>query len=175
MCSCTLCSLHRYQRTRETEEASLAANNRRGRRVVDNEGNPVPTAPYAFAGPHTNLDVVRFGAIMSDTSKFTKPEKLITAWFIANSPAGMEPVYKTAVDISADIKMDSDTYGKAIRVLKNRRVVIPVGKIGRTALYRISPYISFIGSGLEQREAIKAWNPPSIPGLEVNESTWRVA
>ncbi|WP_329485047.1 hypothetical protein OG618_00385 [Kitasatospora sp. NBC_01246] len=38
-------------------------------------------------------------------------------------------------------------------------------RVGRVVIDRISPYISYKGKAHKQREAIKRWNPPHIPGL----------
>lgn len=59
--------------------------------------------------------------------------------------------------------------------LLKRRILIERGRIGNYRLYRISPYIAFHGTGIEQREAIKTCNPPDIPGFDnTTPSLWEV-
>ena len=146
----------------------------RGSRRIDRNGELIPTAPYVFAGRHhAALDMTRIQAICDPESKFTRGEKTVVMWYIGNSPPGMGPVTKTGAAIARANGLDPDTYGKMIKKLNGMRIVLNVGSLGRTTFYRISPYIAFCGSGLEQREAIKAWNPPEIPGLESKLSTER--
>jgi hypothetical protein len=147
-----------------------------GSRRIDRNGELIPTAPYSFAGRnHAAVDMARVQAICAPESKFTRGEKTIVMWYIGNSPPGMDPVAKTGADIARANSLDPDTYGKMIKKLNRMRIVLSVGKLGRTTFYRISPYIAFCGSGLEQREAIKAWNPPEIPGLtdKLSEQRWQ--
>lgn len=62
--------------------------------------------------------------------------------------------------------------GVGAQNLLKRRILIERGRIGNYRLYRISPYIAFHGSGIEQQEAIKSCNPPTArPGLP-RTSTW---
>ena len=36
------------------------------------------------------------------------------------------------------------------------------GGIGRTTFYRTTPYLAFMGTGFEHREAVSDWNPPEM-------------
>ncbi|WP_443055973.1 hypothetical protein [Streptomyces sp. IBSBF 3136] len=54
------------------------------------------------------------------------------------------------------------------RKLVKHRILIVRGRVGNYNFYRISPYIAFHGTGLEQREAVKTCNPPDIPGFDDN-------
>jgi hypothetical protein len=147
-----------------------------GSRRVDRNGEPIPSAPYLFAGRHhAALDLTRIQAICAPESTFTRGEKNVVMWFIGNSPPGLDPVARTGAEIARENSLDPDTYGKMVKKLHRMRIVVKRGGLGRTTFYRISPYIAFCGSGLEQREAIKAWNPPEIPGLtnKLSDERWQ--
>ncbi len=135
------------------------------RRVVDEFGNDVPTAPYAYSGWHSTVDKERVRAITRRSSGFTPAEKYMVLWWIGASPPGMDPVHMTGKDIAEEVGMTADALARIVKKLVRHRIIVKTGTLGRTNLYRISPYISFHGSGLEQREAVKDWNPPIIPGL----------
>lgn len=47
-------------------------------------------------------------------------------------------------------------------VLKGARLLVECGGIGRTTFYRTTPYLAFIGTGFEHREAVSDWNPPEM-------------
>jgi hypothetical protein len=102
------------------------------RRLVDADtGEPVPYAPYAFSGRHTQVD--------------------------------------------KRVGMSTDAVGKINRKLAKHRILVIRGRIGNYNFYRISPYIAFHGTGIEQREAVKTCNPPDIPGFDDNvPARWEV-
>ncbi|WP_432091363.1 hypothetical protein [Streptomyces sp. NRRL F-5630] len=83
-------------------------------------------------------------------------------WWIGTSPPGMEPLRITGADIAKRVGMTPDAVGKINRALRRRRILIERGRVGSYRFYRISPYIAFHGSGVEQREAITLCNPPDI-------------
>jgi hypothetical protein len=130
---------------------------------VDEYGNVVPTAPYAYSGWHTTADKRRVRAICASRA-FTPAEKFLVLWFIGTTPPGMAPVNMTATAIAAEVGMTPDSVGRMLRKLARHRIILRTGRIGRISMYSISPYIAYHGSGVEQREAVKSWNPPEIPG-----------
>ncbi|MEU3098759.1 MarR family transcriptional regulator [Streptomyces sp. NPDC006967] len=139
------------------------------RRLVDADtGEVVPYAPYAFSGRHTQVDKARVEAI-TESKAFTPSQKFLVLWWIGVSPEGMDPLRATGADIARRVGMSTDAVGKINRKLVQHRILIVRGRIGNYNLYRISPYIAFHGTGLEQREAVKTCKPPEIPGF--NEMT----
>lgn len=135
------------------------------RQLVDSAtGELIPTAPYAFLAQHAQVDKRRVEAI-AESKSFTPGEKFLVLWWIGASPAGMDPLRATGVDIAKRVGMSADAVGRISRKLAKHRILIERGRIGNYRLYRISPYIAFHGSGFEQREAVKECNPPDIPGL----------
>lgn len=131
------------------------------------------TTPYAFTGAHAQVDKVRVEAI-TESSAFTPAEKFFVLWWIGASPEGMEPLRLTGADIAKKVSMKADSVGRINRKLAKHRILIRLDRIGNYPLYRISPYISFHGTGAEQREAVKDWNPPEIPktkGIPKTEGT----
>ncbi len=125
------------------------------RRLVDSAtGEIILTGPYAFVGGHAQVDKRRVEAI-TESKAFTPGEKFLVLWWIGASPAGMEPLHATGADIAKRVGMSPDAVGRINRKLAKHRILIPLDKIGNYKLYRISPYIAFHGSGIEQREAVK--------------------
>lgn len=149
---------------------------RAGRAIFDELGNQIPTAPYAFSGPHASTDKRRVRAICASKG-FTPAEKFLVLWFIGTTPEGMLPVNMTAKDIAGEVGMTPDAVSRMLRKLAKCRVLVRTGKIGHIAMYSISPYVAYHGSGLEQREAVKNWNPPEIPGFTDQSSyeRWEAA
>lgn len=136
------------------------------RRLVDADtGEAIPYAPYAFSGDHIQVDKARVEAI-TESKEFTPSQKFLVLWWIGVSPEGMAPLRATGADIAKKVGMTADAVGKINRKLLKHRILIERGRIGNYRLYRISPYIAFHGSGIEQREAIKTCNPPDIPGFD---------
>ncbi len=148
--------------TRTPTEGPLGA----ARRIVNADtGEPIPYAPYAFVGKHTQVDKTRVEAI-TESCSFTPSQKFLVLWWIGVSPEGMEPLRATGADIGRRVGMTADAVGKINRKLVKHRILVIRGRIGNYKLYRISPYISFHGTGIEQREAVKTCNPPDIPGFD---------
>ncbi|EDY43158.1 conserved hypothetical protein [Streptomyces sp. SPB074] len=142
------------------------------RRLVDEAtGEVVPYAPYAFSGGgHVQVDKARVAAI-TESRTFTPSQKYLILWWIGTSPPGMEPLRLTGADIAKRVGMTPDAVGKINRALRRRRILIERGRVGSYRFYRISPYIAFHGSGVEQREAITLCNPPDIPGFDKDART----
>jgi hypothetical protein len=132
--------------------------------VVDENGALVPTAPFAFVDKHANVDKERVRAICRSKA-FTPGEKFLVLWWIGASPPGMEAVQMTGAAIGAEVGMTGDAIGRITRKLAKHRILVQTGKLGNIKLYRVSPYIAYHGSGIEQREAVRHWNPPDIPGF----------
>jgi hypothetical protein len=133
------------------------------RQLVDRRtGEVIPQAPYAFLGGHAQVDKQRVEAI-TESKAFTPAEKFLVLWWIGVSPKGMDPLRETGADIAQRVGMTADAVGRINRNLAKHRILIRCGRIGNYPLYRISPYIAFHGTGVEQREAIKSYNPPEIP------------
>lgn len=136
------------------------------RKLVDADtGESIPYAPYAFAGRHTQVDKARVEAI-AESRAFTPAEKFLVLWWIGASPPGMEALRATGADIGARVGMTAGAVGKINRKLAKHRILVIRGKTGIYKFYRISPYIAFHGTGVEQREAVKTCNPPDIPGFD---------
>jgi hypothetical protein len=123
---------------------------------------PQAPVPYAFQGAHAQVDKERVEAITESTA-FTPAEKFFVLWWIGASPAGMEPLHLTGADIAKRVGMKPDSVGRINRKLARHRILIKLDTIGNYPLYRISPYIAYHGTGAEQREAVKRFNPPDIP------------
>ncbi|MFE3186252.1 hypothetical protein ACFXKR_36120 [Streptomyces violascens] len=66
----------------------------------------------------------------------------------------------TGADIAKELGMSPDSLGRTVKFLKKHRLLVEAGGIGRTTFYRTTPYLAFIGTGFEHREAVKEWNPP---------------
>jgi hypothetical protein len=120
------------------------------------------TTPYAFLGPHTQVDKERINQI-SESRAFTPGDKFLILWWVSVSPPGTAALQLTGADIAKRVGMTSDAVGRIHRKLAKLRILILAGRIGNYPLYRMSPYIAFHGTGAEQREAIKNLNPPEIP------------
>jgi hypothetical protein len=136
------------------------------RRLLDADtGELVPYAPYAFSGRHVQVDKARVAAI-TESRAFTPSQKFLVLWWIGVSPEGIDPLRATGADIAKQVGMSTDAVGKINRKLAKHRILIVRGRIGNYNFYRISPYIAFHGTGIEQREAIKICNPPDIPGFD---------
>lgn len=136
------------------------------RRLVDADtGEAIPYAPYSFSGGHTQVDKARVKAI-TESRDFTPSQKFLVLWWIGVSPEGMAPLRATGADIAKRVGMTPDAVGKINRKLLKQRILIERGRIGNYRLYRITPYIAFHGTGIEQREAIKTCRPPEIPGFD---------
>lgn len=123
---------------------------------------PPPPTRYGFLGAHAQIDKERIAAI-SESRAFTPGEKYLVLWWLSVSPAGTEPLQLTGADIAERVGMTTDAVGRINRKLAGHRILVKAGRIGNYPLYRISPYLAFHGTGAEQRQAIKSWNPPNIP------------
>jgi hypothetical protein len=126
---------------------------------------------YAFLGPHAQVDKTRVQQITESTF-FTPSEKYLVLWWIGASPEGMEPLQLTGTDIAQQVGMKADSVRRINRKLAHHRILVRAGRIGNYPLYRITPYIAFHGTGAEQREAVKDFNPPDIPMTKEQKTTW---
>ncbi|MGW6709029.1 MarR family transcriptional regulator [Streptomyces sp. NPDC054956] len=125
----------------------------------------VPRAPYAFGGPHINVGIRRGRRLASADSGLSDREFRVLVWYWFATEERQGPVQMTGVAVAAELGMTPGALSKTIKVLKEARLLVEAGGIGRTTFYRTTPYLAFIGTGFEHREAVSEWNPPemSIP------------
>ncbi|WP_420082792.1 winged helix-turn-helix domain-containing protein (plasmid) [Streptomyces sp. JL4002] len=136
--------------------------------VVDEDTGAVeelPRAPYAFGGPHINVGIRRGRQLACADSGLSDREFRVLVWYWFATEECQAAVQMTGVAIAAELGMSPDALSKTVKVLKAARLLVESGGLGRTKFYRTSPYLAFIGSGFEHREAVSDWNPPemSIP------------
>lgn len=122
----------------------------------------VERAPYAFGGPHINVGIRRGRMLASAASGLTDREFRVLVWYWFATEESQGPVMMTGADIAKELKMSPDTLGRTVKALHKNRLLLASGGIGRTTFYRCTPYLAFIGSGFEHREAVKDWNPPEV-------------
>ncbi|MFE7365914.1 ArsR/SmtB family transcription factor [[Kitasatospora] papulosa] len=154
-----------------------------GNRLVDANGDVVPSAPYAYGGPHSNASQNRLAAILEAPGEFTDAEVRVIMWYLMRSPGQGEPVRHTVTDVAAVLGMTRQGLSRIVKRLRERRILVERDRVGRTPFYALSPYLGGQGSGLDQRNAIRECNPPEIPGVDVKAadvapptraaSTWR--
>lgn len=138
-----------------------------GNRLVDANGDPVPSAPYAYGGPHSNASQNRMAAIVENPSEFTDAEVRVITFFLFRSPGQGQPVRSTTNEIAEKLGMTRQGYSRIVKRLRQRRILIARETVGRSTFYALSPYLGGQGSGLDQREAIREVNPPELPGMDV--------
>lgn len=137
---------------------------------------PEPTARFLYGGSYATASDRYLRAITGAGSAFTDKECRVVTFFVAASPGPIPPtngapadlapgVTMTAVDMATEIGSNPNSLGRILRHLHSHRIIVETHRVGRVVIYRISPYISYKGKAHEQREAIKRWNPPHIPGL----------
>jgi hypothetical protein len=136
------------------------------RRQAD-DGEVVPFAPYAYGGAHSSMSQVRMLAIVTSSKEFTDAEVRVIVYYILTSPGHGLPVRKTARQIAADLGMTPEGFSRISTRLRKRRILLERDKVGVTRFYAVSPYLGGRGSGIEQREAVAACNPPTLPGQEI--------
>lgn len=120
----------------------------------------VERAAYAFGGPHINVGIRRGRALASAASGLTDREYRVLTWYWFATEESQGPVMMTGADIAKEMNMSPDTLSRTVKALHKARLLLASGGIGRTTFYRCTPYLAFIGSGMEHREAVKDWNPP---------------
>ncbi|MFF8911561.1 cyclic nucleotide-binding domain-containing protein [Streptomyces olivaceoviridis] len=138
-----------------------------GNRLVDANGDPVPSAPYAYGGRHSNASQNRMAAIVENPGEFTDAEVRVIAFFLFRSPDHGQPVRRTTNQIAASLGMTRQGYSRIVKRLKERRILIAKETVGRTTFYALTPYLGGHGAGLDQREAIREVNPPELPGMDI--------
>jgi len=135
-----------------------------------------PSARFSYGGSYATTSDRYLKAITGPNSAFTDKECRVVTWFIAASPgpvpatngapADLTPAVRQSVtDLAVELGANANALGRIIRHLAAHRILVEAERVGRTPLYRVSPYISYKGKAYEQREAIKRWNPPYVPGL----------
>ncbi|MFF2548339.1 hypothetical protein ACFVUY_38080 [Kitasatospora sp. NPDC058063] len=135
-----------------------------------------PVARFLYGGSYSTASDLYLKAITGAGSKFTDKECRTLAWFIGASPGPVPPTNGAPADlappvpaavskIAADLGANANAFGRIVRHLASHRILVEADKIGRTPLYRVTPYISYKGTAYEQREAIKRWKPPIVPGV----------
>ncbi|MCD9145918.1 helix-turn-helix transcriptional regulator [Streptomyces albireticuli] len=138
-----------------------------GTRLVDAQGNVVPSAPYAYGGAHSSGSQARLGAILEDPETFSDAEARVIMWYLFRSPGHGEPVRMMVSDIADRLGMTRQGLTRIVKRLRERRILIERDRVGRTPFYAISPYLGGHGPGLEQRSAIRECNPPEIPAADI--------
>jgi DNA-binding CsgD family transcriptional regulator len=122
----------------------------------------VERAPYAFDGPHINVGIKRGRRLASNESGLTDREFRVLVWYWFATEQSQGPVMMTGAEVARELGMSPDSLGRTVKMLKKARLLVEAGNIGRTTFYRTTPYLAFIGSGFEHREAVKDWNPPEL-------------
>lgn len=122
----------------------------------------VPRAPYAVDGPHINVGIRRGRQLASGDSGLSDREFRVLVWYWFATEERQGPIQMTGVAVAAELNTSPDGLSKAIKVLKGARLLVAAGGIGRTTFYRTNPYLAFIGTGFEHREAVSDWNPPEM-------------
>lgn len=138
-----------------------------GNRLVDAHGDPVPSAPYSYGGPHSNVSQNRLAAILESPGEFTDAEVRVIMWYAVRSTGHNEPVRQTVTDIAKLLGMTRQGLTRIVKRLRERRILTERDRVGRTPFYSLSPYLGGQGSGLDQRDAIRTCNPPEIPGMDI--------
>lgn len=132
------------------------------------DGRGEPQTRFGYIGPYSTIDNVRLEALAAVPKKqggLTDREFRILQWFVAATPGFDEPVMKTTAYIARRNGMTGDALGRIIRTLVKRRLLFFADEFGRQKFYKVTPYLASQGTSAEQREAIRAYNPPDIPGL----------
>ncbi|MFJ5680739.1 MarR family transcriptional regulator [Streptomyces sp. NPDC093097] len=122
----------------------------------------VPRAGYAFDGPHINVGIRRGRELASAASGLTDREFRVLVWYWFATEESQGPVMMTGADIAKELGMSPDALGRTVKTLHKARLLLADGGIGRTTFYRCTPYLAFIGTGFDHREAVKDWNPPEL-------------
>lgn len=147
----------------------------------DREGNGPPRTRFGYMGGYSTVDNTRLEALAAviqpdkkpgekepdekESKPLTDRQFRVLAWYIGASPGPDEPVMKTTADIAERLGTSPDALGRIVRELVRRRLLLHAGEFGRQRFYRVTPYLTHQGSSAEQREAIRGFNPPDIPGL----------
>lgn len=134
----------------------------------DDGHRSAPQTRFGYIGSYSTVDNERLEALAAVPKKdggLTDREFRILQWFVGATPGFDQPVMKTTAYIAERNGMTSDALGRIIRTLVKRRLLFFAEEFGRQKFYKVTPYLASQGSSAEQREAIRAYNPPDIPGL----------
>ncbi|MDV9190949.1 MarR family transcriptional regulator [Streptomyces sp. SR27] len=151
--------------------------------LYDQDGN-VARRPvsYAYGGAHSNASQARCAELLEDREHFTDAEARVVMWFLMRSPGHGEPIRMSLQQIADRLHLQRPALSNIVKRLKERRVLIPRDKAGRTQFYALNPYLGGLGSAEDQREAIRGCNPPELPTMEIapadvtagpRPSTWK--
>ncbi|MFD5437362.1 hypothetical protein ACFWJ4_35100 [Kitasatospora sp. NPDC127067] len=132
-------------------------------RRFDADGNAVPQTRFGYEAGYSTIDNKRMNGIAEGVEALTDRECRVLIWFVANMPGPDEPVEMLVPDIAKRLKMDSKALKRHIDKLAGMRLLLPGKTLGRYTFWKATPYLCSQGGAAEQREAIKAWNPPEIP------------
>ncbi|MEU5629176.1 MarR family transcriptional regulator [Streptomyces tendae] len=124
------------------------------------EFEEVHRANYAFDGAHINVGIRKGRELASAASGLTDREFRVLVWYWFATETSEEAVMRTGSAIAEELGMSADALSRAVKVLKQARLLVEAGGLGRTTFYRCTPYLAFIGTGFAHREAVKDWNPP---------------
>ncbi|MCQ4200368.1 MarR family transcriptional regulator (plasmid) [Streptomyces sp. NA03103] len=124
------------------------------------EFEEVPRASYAFDGAHINVGIRKGRELASAASGLTDREFRVLVWYWFATETSEEAIMRTGSAIAEELGMSPDALSRAVKVLKQARLLVEAGGLGRTTFYRCTPYLAFIGTGFSHREAVKDWNPP---------------
>ncbi|MFH9575664.1 MarR family transcriptional regulator [Streptomyces sp. NPDC017454] len=124
------------------------------------EFEEVHRANYAFDGAHINVGIRKGRELASAASGLTDREFRVLVWYWFATETSEEAVMRTGSAIAEELGMSPDALSRAVKVLKQARLLVEAGGLGRTTFYRCTPYLAFIGTGFAHREAVKDWNPP---------------
>ncbi|MEV7415165.1 MarR family transcriptional regulator [Streptomyces sp. NPDC089919] len=127
-------------------------------------GGQRPTAPYAYGGRHSTLSQTYVGAFLECPS-FTAADKQVACWYLTQSTGHGEPVEETQARIAERLGLNAKALQKIVAKLTAHRILGARGSVGRTRFYAVNPFLGGHGPGRQQREVIKAWRPPVIPGF----------
>jgi hypothetical protein len=129
----------------------------------DAEGRAVPQTRFGYEDGYSTIDNKRMSGIAEGVEALTDRECRVLIWFVANMPGPDQPVEMMVPDIAKRLKMGAKTLKRHIDKLAKMRLLLPGKTLGRYTFWKASPYLCFQAGAAEQREAIKAWNPPEIP------------
>ncbi|MGW2547255.1 helix-turn-helix transcriptional regulator [Kitasatospora sp. NPDC001574] len=129
----------------------------------DGDGNALPQTRFGYAGGYSTVDNERMNGIAEGVEALTDRECRVLLWFVANTPGADLPVEKPVPEIARRLKMDPKSLKRHIEKLEGMRLLRPGKVLGRYTFWKVTPYLCFQAGAAEQREALKAWNPPEIP------------
>lgn len=129
----------------------------------DADGNAVPKVRFGYEAGYSTIDNTRMNGIAEGVEALTDRECRVLIWFIANMPGPDSPVEMLVPDIAKRLKMEPKTLKRHIDKLTRMRLLLPGKTLGRYTFWKVTPYLCSQAGAAEQREAIKAWNPPQIP------------